>query len=235
MEGGHEHIHRGEGTADGLGPRGVRPRGQEQERARIARELHDTVAQDLRYCKNLSEKKNAVQNLPKIAEILENSLMEIRAISYNLVPPEIEKNNLAAIIINLSTEMSEKGEFELRIAIPDGTDCSFISEDESLNLYRIIQEAFTNILKHADAREVVVMIRNENGNEEKGLYIFVTDDGRGFNMEQNFGFETKHFGLAGMRKRSQLIGAKFEVNSRRGEGTQVSIYVPRKNIYYTNK
>lgn len=200
--------------------------GQEAERARIARELHDTVAQDLRYCKNLLEKKNAVENLSQITELLGKSLSEVRMMSYNLAPPQITKKDFSASIVNLCSEFAEKSGIDFRVSVIEGTDASFLSGDEILNLYRIVQEALTNTIKHANAGEVVVLIRNETGMEEKGLYIFVSDDGIGFDMEKRKNDGLKHFGLDGMKKRSQLIGAKFLVNSAKGEGTQISIFKP---------
>lgn len=65
--------------------------GQEEERERIARELHDTVAQNLRYCKSLCEKNDSQVNLPKIAEMISKALTEVRNMSYNLSPPDIVK------------------------------------------------------------------------------------------------------------------------------------------------
>ena len=202
--------------------------GQEAERARIARELHDTVAQDLRYCKNLLEKKNAIENLSQITELLGKSLSEVRMMSYNLAPPQITKKDFSASVVNLCSEFAEKSGLDFRLSVPDGTDCSFLDEDDILNLYRIVQEALTNIIKHAAASEVVILIRNQTGEEEKGLYIFISDDGAGFDSQKKFFDDSKHFGLTGMKKRSQLIGAKFLVNSAKGEGTQISIFLPEK-------
>ena len=202
--------------------------GQEAERARIARELHDTVAQDLRYCKNLLEKKNAIENLSQITELLGKSLSEVRMMSYNLAPPQITKKDFSALVVNLCSEFAEKSGLDFRLSVPDGTDCSFLDEDDILNLYRIVQEALTNIIKHAAASEVVILIRNQTGEEEKGLYIFISDDGQGFDPQKKSFDDSKHFGLTGMKKRSQLIGAKFLVNSAKGEGTQISIFLPEK-------
>lgn len=202
--------------------------GQEAERARIARELHDTVAQDLRYCKNLLEKKNAIENLSQITELLGKSLSEVRMMSYNLAPPQITKKDFSASVVNLCSEFAEKSGLDFRLSVPDGTDCSFLDEDDILNLYRIVQEALTNIIKHAAASEVVILIRNQTGEEEKGLYIFISDDGQGFDPQKKSFDDSKHFGLTGMKKRSQLIGAKFLVNSAKGEGTQISIFLPEK-------
>lgn len=208
-------------------------RGQEEERSRIARELHDTIAQDIRYCKGLSESKdsgNAEKKLSQIAELLGKSLQEIRSISYNLAPPDLIKNNLINNVLNLCSEFSAKSGIEFRFTVLDGTNTSFLTADESLNLYRIVQESLNNIFKHAHATEATVLLRNESGIEEKGFYIFITDDGKGFDTSREDIFSSKnHFGLTGMKKRAALIGAKLSIDSAVNEGTQVSIMINNSN------
>lgn len=206
--------------------------GQEEERSRIARELHDTVAQDLRYCRNLLQKNDAVANISEAVQILEKSLSQVRLISYNLSPADITKKDLKANLVNLCASMSQTCNVKFRLSIPDDTDTSFLDENDILNLYRIAQESFTNIIKHAGADEAVILIRNATENEESGLYIFISDDGCGFDCDAelygNSGFSriggAKHFGLVGMKKRCQLIGADFSISSDKGEGTQISIF-----------
>ena len=200
--------------------------GQEEERERIARELHDTVAQNLRYCKSLCEKSDAQINLSKIAEILSRSLTEVRNMSYNLSPPDITKGDFLSCIKNLCEEFSEVPDLSFRLSILENTDATFLTKDEILNIYRIIQEVLNNTVKHAKANEVVMMIRNENGNEDKGLYIFISDDGCGFNVEKID--DKKHYGVKGMKKRADLIGAQFTIDSVTGEGTQIKLFKGRK-------
>lgn len=201
-------------------------RGQEEERARISRELHDTVAQDLRYCRNLMDKKESMQDLKQVSAILDKTLTQVRQISYNLSPTDITKNDLKTSLITLASTMTEASGIQFKISMPEKTDTSFLDENDILNLYRIVQESFSNIIKHANASEAVVLMRNESENEKKGLYVFVSDDGCGFDTEQKYYGRTKHFGLIGMKKRSLLIGAEFSVSSIPGEGTQVSIFKP---------
>ena len=197
-------------------------RGQEEERSRIARELH-------------AEKENAGELLTQISSILGSTIQQVRAMSYNLAPPDITQNDLAANLMSLCSETAEKSGIEFRFTLIDGTDTSFLTADEGLNLYRIVQEALTNILKHAEASEATVMVRNESGSEEKGLYIFITDDGKGFDPKKNIHFETgqKHFGLSGMERRAALIGAKININSAIGDGTQISIMKKNGTIHKT--
>ena len=216
--------------------------GQEEERSRIARELHDTVAQDLRYCKNLLEKYNDddnktknIESLKQVKEILEKTLSQVRLISYNLSPADITKKDLKANIVNLCTSMTETSRVKFKISMPDETDTSFLSENDILNIYRIAQESFTNVIKHAKADEVVILIRNATENEEEGLYIFISDDGCGFDAEAELYSNStqtgssRHFGLVGIKKRCQLIGTEFSISSTPGEGTQICIFKPSNN------
>ena len=204
-------------------------KGQEEERARIARELHDTVAQDLRYCRNLSEKiddKNDPKLGKKLSKMLEQSLSYVRSMSYNLAPPDVIRNDIAANVMNLAQNFKEVAGVEIRFTMPEKLNTSFLSEEENLNLYRIVQETLMNIRKHAEASEVTVLLRNENGDEPEGLYIFISDDGKGFDVSDTAnsrGTDGSHFGIVGMRERSDFIGAKFVIDSHPDEGTQVSI------------
>ncbi len=199
-------------------------KGQEEERARIARELHDTVAQDLRYCRNLADKFKGEEG-EQISRLLEKSLSNVRNMSYNLAPPDVIRNDLAANVLNLAQNFRERSDVEFRLTIPDQLESSFLSEDQNLNLYRIIQEALTNVIKHAQASEVTLLLRNENGDEPKGIYIFISDDGKGFDPQKLTARSTdgNHFGLAGMSERAELIGAKLVVDSHEGEGTQITV------------
>lgn len=210
-------------------------KGQEEERSRIAQELHDTVAQDLRYAlkllKGKSESENEHRN--ESVNVIEKSLVQLRFLSENLVPPDIIKNDLCINILNLcqslkcrSAEISEKETaLDIRFVKSENVDTSFLTEDENLNLFRIVQESLVNVLKHSSASEATVLVRNEAGNERKGVYIFITDDGKGFDPErlEEKSPETNHLGLSGIKKRAELIGAEVRIDSAENEGTQISV------------
>ncbi len=208
-------------------------KGQEEERARIARQLHDTIAQDLRYCRSLSEKiddKNDEKLGETISKLLEQSLSQVRNMSYNLAPPDVIRNDIAANFMNLSQNFKDHSNIEFRLTMPEKIDTDFLSEEENLNLYRIVQESLTNIHKHAEASEVTILLRNANEDEPDGLYIFISDDGIGFNVSENDesrGTDGKHLGIVGMRERADFIGAKLEIDSHPGEGTQITIIKPK--------
>lgn len=210
-------------------------KGQEEERSRIAQELHDTVAQDLRYAlkllKGKSESENEHRN--ESVNVIEKSLVQLRFLSENLVPPDITKNDLCINILNLcqslkcrSAEISEKeAALDIRFVRSENVDTSFLNEDENLNLFRIVQESLVNVLKHSSASETTVLVRNEAGNERKGVYIFITDDGKGFDPKrlEEKSPETNHLGLSGIKKRAELIGAEVRIDSAENEGTQISV------------
>ena len=204
-------------------------KGQEEERARIARELHDTIAQDLRYCRSLSEKisdKNDATLGNTISGLLEKTLSQVRNMSYNLAPPDVIRNDIAANVMNLSQNFKEHSDIEFRLTMPEKIDTSFLTEEDNLNIYRIVQESLTNILKHAEASEVTILLRNANEGEPEGLYIFISDDGIGFEVSElgeARGTDGSHLGLVGMKERADFIGAKLEIDSHPDEGTQISI------------
>ncbi len=216
-------------------------KGQEEERARIARELHDTVAQDLRYCRNLSEKiedKNDEKLGKKISDMLEKSLSYVRSMSYNLAPPDVIRNDIAANVMNLAQNFKENSHTEIRFTMPEKLDTNFLTEEENLNLYRIIQESLMNIRNHAQATEVTVLLRNANGDEAEGLYIFISDDGKGFNVSETAnarGSDGSHFGIVGMKERSDFIGARLKIDSHPNEGTQISIVKLKTSSVNVNK
>ena len=198
-------------------------RGQEEERARIARELHDTVAQDLRYCKSLGEKLEESSIKTEFCRILGKSISEVRSISYNLAPPDVTKYDLAANLMNLCQSFKEYSGIDFRFVSPKKIDTRFLTKEENLNLYRIVQESLNNILKHARADEVTVLVRNEIGTEPKGIYIFITDDGIGFDTKRNYASGTNHFGLVGMKQRAEFIKAELEISSEIGAGSQIRL------------
>ena len=206
-------------------------KGQEEERARIARELHDTVAQDLRYCRNLSEKIEGEYG-EQITQLLEKSLSHVRNMSYNLAPPDVIRNDITANVLNLAQNFKEHSNIEFRLTMPDILDSSFLTEEDNLNLYRIVQESLMNIWKHAEASEVTLLVRNANGDEPEGIYIFICDDGKGFDINESAksrGTDGNHLGIVGMTERSDFINAKLIIDSHPGEGTQITVIKLKEN------
>lgn len=158
-------------------------RTQEDERARISRELHDTVAQDMRYVGLLAGKlpDNNIAN--EVQQRQSECINQIRNLCYNFAPPDIKTGNMKEALQTLISEFMNKNELDLRLTVLDNVDFSVFTTDELLHFYRIVQEAVTNIQKHANASEATILFRYDkiNGN---GIYkLLITDDGIGINPE----------------------------------------------------
>lgn len=191
---------------------------QEQERIKIARELHDTVAQQL---KSLQFEADASKN-SKISEISGESIKQIRAICYNLMPPDFNlvdsKDRFIHSIGFMCDQFTQK----------TGIKCSFVADENLeinaepetlLNLFRIIQEALTNIENHSKAKKSSVILRR---GKENSLVIIISDDGIGIDKTVLSGKEN-HFGLKSMRTRAEFIGATFSIASEKDDGTRIRI------------
>ena len=125
----------------------------------------------------LAEKIQDEELKKELSALISKSVKDVRAMSYNLAPPDVTKKNLVVSIMNLCQNFQEQSGIEFRMVTPSAVKTHFLTEEECLNIYRIVQESLNNISKHADAQEVTVLVRNHIGTEENGLYIFITDDG----------------------------------------------------------
>ncbi len=209
-------------------------KGQEEERKRIARELHDTVAQDLSYTSLLAGRLQEKKIADEICGNQVKCIQEIRSLCYNLSPPDLDNGDLVSAIKVLCSSIQKTADFELRLTILDGIKITFDAE-KSLNVFRIVQELLNNICKHACASEVTLLFRN---NESKdALRIFITDDGCGMekslveNLNKPFGSvktgdKQQHFGVRSVKERARLLGGTIVYNSLPGEGTEVSVTIP---------
>ncbi len=142
---------------------------QEAERRRISRELHDTVAQNMRYVSLLAENladKNAAND---IISAQNQNIQDIRKLCYNLTPPNISSEDMVSSLELLGQRLFDSKNFELRIVSEDAVDFSVWNADELMNIYRIVQEAFQNIKKHAEASEVTVFFKEETATSASDL------------------------------------------------------------------
>ena len=131
---------------------------QEAERKRISRELHDSVAQNLRYVSLLAENISDKDTAAKIIETQNQNIENIRNLCYNLTPPSITKDNLLSLV-NVFAKKIFGDAFQFRLIVETGVDFSCLNGDGLLNVYRIVQEALQNIKNHAGANEVTVFFK----------------------------------------------------------------------------
>ncbi|MEO6590063.1 MAG: two-component regulator propeller domain-containing protein, partial [Pyrinomonadaceae bacterium] len=200
----------------------------ETERRRIAAELHDSIGQSLAMIKNsavfgsqtAADLPAAKEQLAEIQEQSAHAIAEVREIAYNLRPYLLDRLGLTKAIRSLLNKTAEAYPIKIVSEI-DEVDELFPNETE-LSIYRIVQESLNNVIKHAHASEVKVLIEKN----ERSIFISIEDDGKGFdaNAESN-GDNRGGFGLFGMAERVRMLGGTIAIESERGKGTKILIKV----------
>jgi len=198
-----------------------------EERTRIAREIHDGIAQALAFMAlkldlvtRLLERdpKRAREELEQVKRVLREQIREVRRSIFALRPIDLERYGFVESVRRYAHAFAEQAGFRAEVSVVGEPELSQASE---LALFRVLQEALNNIAKHARARRVRVRLEAK---EPKGARLVVEDDGVGFDPEK--APTEGHFGLAQMRERVQARGGRFWVESRPGEGTRVVAEVP---------
>lgn len=197
---------------------------QEQERKRIAEELHDGIGQMMSAVKlNVSalEKSNVAdssEQFKNALSLIDDSCTEIRNISHNMMPGVLIKKGLAAAVREFASKINSAG--EIKIHVEEGDAGERIDSITEINIFRIIQELVNNILKYAGAREVQVQI-----NREEGLVtVMIEDDGKGF--DKNILKTSTGNGWNNINSRLNLLNGKIEIDSNPGKGTVVFLEIP---------
>lgn len=202
-------------------------RSQEEERKRIARELHDSIGQNLSVIKNKvfllkkeqsdSEKFN--QSIDNINSFVGQTIQEVRSISYGLRPYQLDLFGLTHSVKSLVEDVSSSNELKISLSI-DSID-EILSKQNEINIYRIVQECLNNILKHAEAKSVNVGILRQ----EKNILINISDDGKGI---QNDG-KRVGFGLMGMQERIKVLKGNMLIRDNIPSGTNIFLEIPFGN------
>jgi signal transduction histidine kinase len=198
---------------------------QESERRRIARDLHDSVGQELTALRLLLHSlpdKHGDENLDRVQRQAARLDSELSMLVWQLRPKVLDKYGLVDALDNFSRAWAANNSLEIRYfaSMPEER----LSSDVETNLYRIVQEALNNIQKHARASEVIISLKQHDSQ----VILTVQDDGVGIreNEEPIHTTESGGFGLMGMRERAAVIGGEFELDSRPGEGTCVTVRLP---------
>jgi len=198
----------------------------EEERRRIARELHDQTAQELAALlmnltvlqKRLKEGELA-DEVATLRKRVTESVEGVRRIARGLRPPELEDVGLAAALRSFVRERFSPGEVEVSFDVSEAR----LPLKQSLVAYRIAQEALSNAARHSDAEHIRLVI--EEVGEGGEIRIEVVDDGVGFDIEQ-LGEPSAGLGLIGMEERAQIAGGRLELQSVVGGGTRVGVFLP---------
>lgn len=195
---------------------------REEERRRIARELHDELGQRLTALKmelaSLPGREcDCRARLPGMFGMLDETVAAVRRIAGDLRPLMLDDLGLSAAIEWLADEASRR--LGIAVAAEVG-ELGAVDERHSIALYRMVQEALTNVARHARARHASVQLQRD----ERGLHLTVRDDGVGF-PERALQREGR-WGLLGMRERADLLGGQLEIDNPPGGGARVRVHLP---------
>jgi signal transduction histidine kinase len=193
-----------------------------EERQRLARDMHDVVSQTLFTASVVAEAlplqwernlEKGQEGLDRLRRLTKGALAEMRTLLIELRPDALTKADLGDLITQIAEGATSRAEIDVSISIGGRGP---LPPDVQTELFRIVQEIFNNIIKHARASKVVV----EYNYSQDRVFIHIRDDGRGFDPEQIHG---ERFGLRIMRERAENIGAELIISSEPGQGTCTEI------------
>ncbi|MCB9557007.1 MAG: PAS domain S-box protein [Deltaproteobacteria bacterium] len=204
---------------------------QEEERVRIARELHDVVGQMLAVlkmdaawiCQNREDSQRVVAGADQLCQRVDEALTLVREMAYQLRPAVLDDLGLASALETLAAELNLKaGHPSVEVVVIGAVDS--VPGAVAVAFYRIAQEAITNAIRHAQCDHVSIRLQLD----DDGLMLIVADDGVGITDERLV--ERRALGLASMRERAQLAGGLLKITRRANGGTVVSATVPQSQL-----
>jgi signal transduction histidine kinase len=200
-----------------------------EERQRLARALHDSVSQAL-YGIALNaaaarevlarDQSRADGLIGEVIDLADAGLEEMRALIFELRPESLAAEGLVGAIGKQVAALRARHQIQVNAVLMDEPDLSIETKEA---LYRIVQEALHNVVKHARAKAVELVL--EAGEDE--LVLRVRDDGRGFETGRSY---PGHLGMTSMQERATAIGARLEIVSNPGQGTQICVRVPHSEL-----
>lgn len=199
---------------------------REAEKTRIARELHDELGQMLTALKlNASaiaddlqpDQTGLARRAQDMKQLIDTTVRSVRRIAADLRPVMLDNLGLAPTLEWLTQDFEKRSGIVVELTMPD--EDLGASGDAATAVFRIVQEALTNVARHAQASRVRVDILRKAGN----VCVSVADNGKGFNED---GARTRSFGVLGMRERAYVLGGSFAIDSTPGKGTRVTATIP---------
>ena len=198
---------------------------QELERRRLARELHDETGQaltsillGLKALEEQTENVSSRASIEELRELVVSTLQDVRRLAVELRPSALDDFGLVAALERLAASFAEQSgiSVDFQAAVADER----LPEEAETALYRIVQESLTNVVKHARARRVSILLTRKDAS----VKAVIEDDGQGFDPEVT----GAGFGLVGMRERLALLGGRLEIESSGGAGTTIAAEVPAR-------
>jgi len=198
----------------------------EEERRRLARELHDGIAQTLAALRIRVKLAGATADpdhlqaaLGDVSGGIGDAILELRRMARGLRPPALEMLGLGAAVDSYVRSVAEAAGIHAAIHAENVAGC--LSHESELALYRIVQESLSNVVRHSGASRVSVLLRRIDGTVD----VLIEDDGCGFDTRQVMNGD-RGLGLFGMQERAAFIGGRLKIDSTRGTGTRVHVIVP---------
>lgn len=201
----------------------------EQERKRIATELHDSIGQHLLVIKNrssfglrlLPDEQRVKEQLDGISLGASDSLKELRHIAYNLRPFELDRLGLTSALHGMIDKIRESSQVHIEANIADVKGV-FLKENE-INVFRIVQECLNNIIKHSEATKATVTIERNL----QTISILISDNGKGFDIRKLSSVHKKQgLGVSGIEERVRILGGEMQLFSEPAMGTSIKVNIP---------
>ncbi|MEJ2263978.1 MAG: PAS domain S-box protein [Anaerolineales bacterium] len=213
---------------------------QEQERRRVSRELHDEASQALTALKISldllrkdlpKEPKSLHERIEGAVGLADETMERIRLLAHDLRPPELEAVGIDPVLEDYCGEFGRRTRLTIHYQY-QGTQLPALPDEVSICLYRVLQEALTNVLKHARARIVRVAL----GYDGAMVTLSISDDGQGLDVTDGTAHpHPKGIGILGMQERLELLGGRLEIRSSPSEGTRLDAHVPWKKAPETGR
>jgi signal transduction histidine kinase len=198
---------------------------QEEERRRIARELHDSTSQSLtslmvglRALESDCDSPQVHQHSKQLRQVAAQVLEDVHTLAVQLRPAVLDDLGLAAALDRLAQEWQTR--YSIRTGVVVHLRNERLADQLETTLYRSIQEALTNVARHAQAKSVSVLVERR----QTDIVAIIEDDGRGFDLEQVQ--RDGHLGILGIRERAESLGGNLTIESRPGRGTCLYIQLP---------
>lgn len=199
---------------------------QEDERKRLSKELHDSLGQNLLVIKNRlalyqMESNKADKEIDEITDLIKESINEVKEISSNLHPHQLERLGLNKAIQSIANKISTSSNIDVELKLDEIS--GILSKDKEINIYRIIQESLNNIVKHSCSLKAIIEITRS----EKIILIKITDFGKGIDLASIY-FQTEFMdglGLKSIKERVRLLDGELNIDSTPGQGTTILITI----------
>ena len=208
---------------------------QEEERARISRELHDQVGQELtsvliglRVIESAKTTEEATRQSAALREVTASTLEDVRQIAFDMRPSSLDDLGMATALNRDLKTLAQNAGIAASFQSHNPEDISLPTEME-VGIYRIVHTALTNVVRHANAKSINVLMRTRRTSDGMSVAVLIEDDGVGFDVGAVLSGPVEgRFGLLSMQERARLMGGKVSIESVLGEGSAVVVEIPKK-------